>query len=478
MILTRHDRRVRVARVTVEAVSPLHCGSGRGDDVSDADVLRDMNDLPTIAGTSLAGVLRAMFRAAGADQLREAALFGDQEQGSRLTVSFGLVVDGRGRVVEGLLPSDRDDDVLKLLRPLDTPLRKHVRITDRGVADAEGRGLFDERIVPAGTRFVFELGLAGGGGGEERDFDLLLDIVRGGLRVGGHTRRGLGLLRPIRIASRSFDLAQESDRRAFASLPTPLAENASVLQESPLGPGAPGNRPTLRLLLRPRTPWAIGSDTPWRQRDKDQNEEDISIYREPAILWGKDGRGRPEERVVVPATSIKGVLAHRVAWHANVAALRAGRVEEARTGRPGFEAVALLFGSEGSGVAGNEVGGGDARAGIVFVDDAVLNPSPEIDKTVLLTHSGIDRFTGGVREGVLFSERLVAPGTPFETRLEIDDRAGHDVPASARESLRLALEDLRGGKWQIGQGYGRGHGWVEGKIEWLQGADWLTKGDR
>ena len=50
--------------------------------------------------------------------------------------------------------------------------------------------------------------------------------------------------------------------------------------------------------------------------------------------------------------------------------------------------------------------------------------------------------------------------------------------AAARDAWLAALEDLPGGRWQIGQGYGRGHGWVDGHIEWVQGADWLQEGER
>lgn len=475
MILTRHDRRVRVARLTVEAVSPLHCGSGRGDDVSDADVLRDMNGLPTIAGTTLAGVLRSMFRAAGGAGSRESAIFGDQDRGSRLTVSFGLLLDGSGQVIEGHAPRDHADVILRMLRPLDMPLRRHVRITHRGVADAGGRGLFDERIVPAGARFIFELGLAGGGAAEDRDFDLLLDMIRGGIRVGGRTRRGLGRLRLVRAATRSFDLGIGTDRAAFAALPASLAAATNVLEAAAIDRTGVSERPAVRLVFRPRTPWAIGTDAPWEDAP---HAEDISVYREPVIRWSPEGKGRIEQRVIVPATSIKGVLAHRVAWHANVAALCSGRAEDARAGRAGRDAVAILFGHEGSSAGDGAGEPDDAKAGILFVDDAAVDPTPDISETVLLHHSGIDRFTGGVREGVLFSERLMTPGRGFETLLEIDDCPDRDVPGFARDALRLAIDDLRRGRWHVGQGSGRGHGWVDGDAEWVRGAEWLTGGAR
>lgn len=468
MTLTAVDRRVCVARAVLEAISPLHVGAGRGDDVSDADVVRDMNDLPTIPGTSLAGVLRQGFREACRDERREQRVFGhqtgDEGHGSRLVVSFGLVLDSRGVAVEGLETSAQvEDSVLRALRPARTPVRHHVRIDHRGVADSAGHGRFDERLVPAGCRFVLELGLVGSDDGLDEDFELLLGLLGRGLRLGGHTRRGLGRMRLVQLAGRPFDLTKAADCETFAKLPVSLAAPAPGL---PLreARAIPHDRPRARLRIRPRTPWVIGGQEPWEM-------EDVTVHREPWIRWDspRDGRVEPA-RVVVPATAIKGVLAHRVAWHDQVLALaeRPDRAAARALVGAANPSVRALFG------AGPLVAEGTpAEAGHLALDDAVLDAPPGTD---VLHHSGIDRFTGGVRAGVLFSERLVRPGAAFETELEI--LSGADVPARARRALARALDDLRRGQWQLGQGFGRGHGWVAGEVEWLSGAEWLEQGGR
>lgn len=472
MILTRVDRHIRVARAVVEAVSPLHIGSGRGDEISDADVVRDMNGLPTIPGSSLTGVLRQMFRDVAGRSEREQKVFGHQSgddgHGSRLTVSFGLVLGGDGRPVEGLLSGERrDDPVLEALSPRRTPLRRHVRIDHRGVADAAGHGLFDERLVPAGCRFLLELGLVGDGPEYDADFETILGFLAAGFRLGGHTRRGLGLMRLVRLEGRRFDLMNPADRTAFAKVPVSLAEEARGLATLAIRPTAAAC-PRVRLRFRPRTPWAIGCDGPWGPQDT----ADVTAYREGWIRWNGESAEVGPERVVVPATAIKGVLAHRVAWHDHVLAMAERSDREAALKLVGHdnESVAALFGAAPDG------GDGDpATAGIVLLADAVVDPTPTFAATDLLHHSGIDRFTGGVRSGVLFSERLLRPGTEFETTLEIDRR--RTVPARAKEALRRALEDLAKGRWQLGCGYGRGHGWVDGSVEWLSGADWLQGTD-
>ncbi|MEZ4475693.1 MAG: RAMP superfamily CRISPR-associated protein, partial [bacterium] len=151
-------------RVVIELASPLSIGTG--DDTLDAAnaVARDANDLPTIPGTSLAGVLRAAW-GGEAD-----ALFGYQRrkvrtgrndeapaeaQRSRLRVSWGSVHGQDDRPVQGLVPpaSIEADPVLAAARGV--VRRDHVRLNHRGVAD--GRGKHDRASVMAGHRFSFEL---------------------------------------------------------------------------------------------------------------------------------------------------------------------------------------------------------------------------------------------------------------------------------------------------------------------------------
>lgn len=47
-----------VVRVIIEAQTPLCIGSGEKSILTDSEVMRDVNGLPYIPGTTLAGVLR------------------------------------------------------------------------------------------------------------------------------------------------------------------------------------------------------------------------------------------------------------------------------------------------------------------------------------------------------------------------------------------------------------------------------------
>jgi CRISPR/Cas system CSM-associated protein Csm3 (group 7 of RAMP superfamily) len=458
------DPIVWVARVILEAATPLHIGSGRGDEVSDADVVRDVNGLPTIPGTSLTGVLRQAYEARRGIARHENELFGYQSgkegSGSRLWVSFGRLLDGEGKVVEGLRDEGlSDDEVLAAAR--EGVVRDHVRLTADGVADVTGRGKFDERLVPVGARFLVELTLTG----DERhaeDFEFLVGLLGDDLRVGGHTRRGLGCMTATGVQRRRFDLRKAADVEDYERL------SPRLVLDDVLGALAPPPRPECAtkdearagLTLVPQSPWGVGGVA--------QDEEaDITLLSEPRIQWDSQQRGRVVEDYVLPASSLKGAIAHRVAFHDNVLRKRFAGAEGDAAPTTGEDnpSVSALFG---------EIKADDRGSpGRVFLSDIRL-PRDETESHVI-THNGIDRFTGGTRCGVLFQERVLPKGISLETHLVV--RPTQDTDPTALEALKRTLRDLERGWLQVGHGYGRGNGWFKGTLEWTAGQDWLEGGE-
>lgn len=57
-----------LARIVVEATTPLTIGSGRSNIMTDSLVTTDVNGLPYIPGTSLAGILKHSFDEADGDR--------------------------------------------------------------------------------------------------------------------------------------------------------------------------------------------------------------------------------------------------------------------------------------------------------------------------------------------------------------------------------------------------------------------------
>ena len=114
-----------LARVIIEAKSPLNIGSGNRGIKSDSLVLRDVNGLPFIPGTTLAGLLR---HALGKDNDR---LMGSQQMGSPLIITEAKMLNCDGTVLDGILPQAQlNSPFLAHFRHL--PIRQHAKIGHRG----------------------------------------------------------------------------------------------------------------------------------------------------------------------------------------------------------------------------------------------------------------------------------------------------------------------------------------------------------
>ncbi|HQK26180.1 MAG TPA: RAMP superfamily CRISPR-associated protein, partial [Synergistaceae bacterium] len=141
-----------VLRAVIEFTTPFLIGAGWGDGVADVTFAADANGLPALPGSSLAGVLRALYQDRFGEHATE-ALFGFQRRqegaGSRLTVSWGCLHDEKNVPVEGIASPKRLNDPV-LANAQAPTIRDHVRLTCRGAADAENSGKFDEHAVAAG----------------------------------------------------------------------------------------------------------------------------------------------------------------------------------------------------------------------------------------------------------------------------------------------------------------------------------------
>ena len=469
----RHE--IDLARVTIELDSPLHIGSGRGDDWFDSLFVTDANGLPTIPGTSLAGVLRSQL---SDEDARE--LFGFQEgpkgMASPVVVSWAQIHSSDDRPVPFRMESSSIDD--EFLRASIEPIvRDHVRISHLGASDAEGHGLFDECLIAAGHRFTFEIKVVGRGA-EVLD-RLLASLASAGTRLGGRTRRGCGAFTVRRVLRRQLDLSKPSDRDAWRKLPVGLEKPVpgGVLEDvTAERTGSPGRDTAVTAILemKPSGFWMMGGGNvdnlpPDLVFDEKEKEPDIVPYAEPRVTW-EDGRGRyePDAPVfVVPASAMKGVVRHRTAYHLNCirgAFADGDAVSPETADAHGHPDVQELFGRVESGEGG--------LAGVVYFEDTVL---PTVPKHKPLDHVSLDRFTSGPMDGMLFREApLWQSGEKWRVRVAVDTKRA--IPPDARQAMALALEDLAQGRLQLGAGSGRGHGWMDpgGRVSWSDDGEWVS----
>ena len=464
---------VRIARIVLEAVSPLSVASGRASLRFDTAVVRDANDLPTIPGSSLAGVLRHLYTEAHGEAAAR-ALFGyAHQQGeneredapSRLSVSWGAVLDSEGRAVEGLLLGKEaqrldKDPLLALLRREAPVARRRVRINHRGAADAEARGLFDRVGVPRGTRFAFELLL-------QSDDPAALDeewarlralFAHPALRLGGATRAGMGEVRCVRWHEAAFHFTGDEGKehwRRFRKLGRRLDEVEGMQPQDLHAATRAAGWKRIVLKLAPEAGFRVGGLGGGPLGNYGDDAPDATPHHEPVVVW-KNGRAEVRwKQPVVPASALKGVIAHRVAFHANRLAGRWG--QDAPVGEDCPE-VAALF--------GKAAGAPDAHAGRLFFTDIWLG---EDIKPHLITHASVDRFTGGVREGLLFREEVLWGGKLVGHIWLHEAALADEVGERARKALALALDDLVQGRLAIGADAAAGHGFVRGQWEEADG---------
>lgn len=456
-----------VARVTIQFSTPFRLGSGGFDPLVDAFFTRDANGLPTLPGTSIAGVLRHAAEARwGGSEVR--SVFGYQErddgQSSRLRVSWGQVHDKHDRPVPFLGASLEEDGVLAALS---TGLpRDHVRIGARGTAD--GPGKFDEEVVPAGARFTFELALAVKT--EERDGQTIelgpslgevLDLLgTPSMRLGAGGRKGLGRFKVHRVRCGRFDLRSLDGRGSFAKLPVALHVDVpdGVLDFWQPSTVSTERWATGQLVLKPLDYWMIGGGDPVVLGER---RIDLVPATMPHIVWPPQGPAELSDPVpIVPASSIKGALRHRVAFHARRLAKTFCSLNEdaGAASDTTVDEVNELFGA----IAGSV----DARPGRLLMADGTVEQAQQ----GRLDHVSLDRFTQGPLDQALFSEAPLYGGR-IELAVAFDRGAGSDDAVSERalRALRHAIDDLCDARLAIGAGSNRGHGYCTGRIDWEGG---------
>jgi len=493
--MNKDNHILHVAQITLQTTSPLSIGSGQRDSINDTIVVTDANGLPALPGTALAGVLRVAYReACGADSAD--TLFGyahkDSGHASHLLCTWGKIHDSKNKPVDdGIVLDERLTD--ELLAPLLTslPVRQHVRLHHRG-ASAKG-GLFDRCFVPVGYRFTFRLMLWSDGTPQRTsEWNHLLTLLQSPLfRLGGATRRGYGAMRVQRIVERPFDFKKFGDLEAWATLTPslygplegfckPPTQNSQPVADQSDTPAASNAHPlSLDIKLEARDFWRVGTPKALRNTGKGK-AADALPYRERRVQWrrGNDGSdtGALESCVIVlPASAVKGALAHRVAYHYNRLSKRYARIvttPDSNAAKGGSidakdydkslenDAVRYWFGYAKT----RKQPGGDAdesgRAGRVWIDDIVVEEGNV--RTQLIMHNSIDRFTGGVLDGKLFSEEAVWKGvSSLRIHIRIDAQKGKLADQNTRDALRDALKDLCNERLALGAGSARGHGYFK-----------------
>ena len=429
-----------LARVLITAESPIKIGSGEKDLVTDSLVIRDSNGLPYIPGSALAGVIRSLIP----DDLAKRFGFreGNDGFGSEILISDALMVYENGQIAEGLTaPSS---NLLSLYE--DLPIRQHVRIGARGTGARGGK--YDEQIVFKGSRFCFEMELCTKDNSAAEMERVLRTLTQSDFRIGGGSRRGFGAIRVTDVQTADLNLAEASDRQLYLEKTASLNSSWSGWKPYNLSPAQKDCWIEYRLMLKPEDFFLFGSGI-------SREDADMASVLETVIEWDGNVPFIRHNLTLIPASSIKGALSHRTAYHYNRLLERfADTVAEDISCYVGKanKAVYTLFGTDGDNTS-------PAKRGNVIVSDIFTKDIP--DK--LFNHIAIDSFTGGTIDGAKFDELVKwAQGNSFELVILVLKTALEDV--KVKEAFESALNDLCTGLLPLGGGTMRGHGTFYGTI--------------
>ena len=452
-----------LAQMTLEATTPLQIGSGRKGIKTDSLVVRDVNDLPFIPGTTLAGLIA---HALGSEK---ECLMGSQQEGSRLIVTEAKLLDKYGKAIDGLVDFTQlnSDNKAFLKHYEQLPIRQHVRICHKGTA--ENTGKFDEEVVMKGSRFCFEMELIASKD-ESKAFDKLLLLIQSPtFRIGSGSRSGFGQVKVVKCRCRTIDLEKEDERNLYLSKSSKLGADWEGWQDADdkiKEQDTCDGWTAYKLVLRPEDFVLFGSGF-----GDPMGEADMTYVRETYITWKDDGSLATEANldkvVLIPGSSVKGAISHRTAFYYNkkkeIFAERLTPDEAKQVVGKYNDAVKAIFGSEGERNPETKKMENKQR-GKILISDVIEVREQALPK--ILNHVSINRFTGGAIDGALFNEQTLyasAKGEQFEIDLMVANEAiADDDICSAFEE---AVKDVAIGMLPLGGGVNRGNGLFVGEAK-------------
>lgn len=424
-----------IVRLVLELQTPTHIGSGESDAVLDMPLLRDpMNNQPIISGSTLAGALKAYL--AKSDPQAAKNLFGNVGNDNKSRESWVRVGNAR----------------LKKDEKSRTELRDGVGINPI-TRTAGARLKYDLELLQAGSEFEVELELLLPRDHPEykKDFYRAIQGLNGAIRLGKRKRRGYGEIKIVSGKVWTYQFPKDLVRW----LEAPLSEDPGQGQPLKLDQtAASSNSAEEDLLIEVTCTLESGlliRATPTRIQQGSRNLPDQEMIRSNRRM--QIANGKFEQRIIIPGTSMAGVLRARLERIANTLNPGSGKEWSGR-----------LFGQ-------GHQSGGKYTSSRVWVDETIIDQPNEW----VHTRVKIDRFTGGAAHGALFSQGLLLPSpkTKFTIKIRLENPQEDEV-----RMMLLLLKDLWTGDLPVGGESGVGRGRLRGtyaNIAW-RGYWWKLTG--
>jgi len=499
------------ARVLVQAQTPLKIGTGEAGLNTDEQAAIDSNGLPFIPGTAICGVLRHSFykdTTNSSDKIDDSKkteglkeenksfsdkidqdilndLFGYQKgkngTGSRLIFSEARIVGKQGKVIDSYCDIDFLDPFYSKFHNL--PIRDHCKINYRGVTDKDEHGKFDSQVVFKGSRFMFDIELIGKKQDKKNWKCILNNLNSETFYIGGGTRKGFGKLEIIALDENIYNLKDKEDLKKYLEksskldvpdkkLDVPHKEQDVPDKEKKLDvpdkeqdnqfSSSLNNFVKYELCLKPDDFFLFSSG----YGDQDV---DLIAKKELCIEWKNEKPEFTQEKVLIPATSVKGAVSHRTAFHYNRLTkvfidkidldddIQGYKKSYKKYTDENNEAVKALFGFAKDSKGSDEKKQG--RRGKVFFSDVFLDETKE----KIFNHVAIDRYTGGAMDGALFDEKAVNTQENVVLNIIAEKSALEDE--NIKKAFECTLKDITTGMLALGGSTMHGHGCFNGTLK-------------
>lgn len=382
--------------------SPLLIGDGAGetaDNSRDVHVLRNHDDKPFIPGTSLCGVLREwLTRTKPEEPDAVMEIFGDADE---------------------MQSSIQMDDIE--LVDFDIIARDGVRL-DGVTGTVDGNGKFDFEAVERGAhgslRMVITLRACHSVEKILKAVALMLKKMQDGIQLGALTTKGFGLMTVENLNAGFYDFRKKPNVVAWL-LDKPAAKKIFPATE---GTADATNDFIVDALFKFNSSFII-RDYDVSAADKENSIASVAL--------------KSREDFVIPGTSLKGILRHRA---------------EYIFAKLGLDAKIL------DGLMGYSLDSGEKRKSRFVVAESYV--APENFSEFEHRRNKIDRFTGGVIQGMLFATKP-AYQKNLEPTLKIHFEIRNAKDSEAGLALFL-LRDLWLGRVALGGEKSVGRGTVSG----------------
>ena len=405
--------------VTAECTTPLHIGNAVGS--KDEVLIHPVDNKPFIQASSIAGAFRAYYEKHCENG--ETQLFGG------IKYTDGGESDSyerRIRFEDGIFLTQTEKVHLEL-RPrvsINPQTGSCANSTVKGTTVNAGHK-FNTEYVGAGSWIQFSLYVYDESENEEVE-NIIKAFGAGEILLGGQKSNGCGGCCLKKVLRKKFHMKESSDRKLWTLEDTLEEKQYENITEQLSGAEAESYAYEITMDAETEGKLLVKAIAVTEYRKDEQGKDDT-----PDVMNIKNAKNE----YIVPGSSIKGAVRSRME-----------QIAEYLNQKDVIKDTFGYTGSKGNmGKCGN----------IIFYDTVIGDRKQNYDRqSDYRIH--IDKFTGGVMHGGLFSEKNTAGKLQLKIRIKDENH-----PEKTCGLLILALRDLAAGMYNLGSGYNVGKGFLK-----------------